>query len=115
MVPGDVPGQLRAGLSTGSVQPGGLVSAESGAGSIGAAVPDPRVGARAAPVWVPAHLGVAAARGLGGESQAGAAALPPRRPAGTHAGATAQTHRAAPGAGAGAHRVERAVEHGLCA
>jgi len=52
MVPGDVPGQLRAGLSARAVQPGGVVSPESGARSVSVTLPDPRARLCAAPVWL---------------------------------------------------------------
>ena len=60
LVSSHLPGQLRAGLPTRGVQSRGLVSKESSAGSDGAAPPYPRARARAAPLWVLAHLGLAA-------------------------------------------------------
>jgi hypothetical protein len=65
MVAGDVPGQLRAGLSAGPVQSSGVVSAESSARSVGARAPHPGPGPRAVAVWVPANLGAAAREGWG--------------------------------------------------
>ena len=101
MVSGDVRGQLCAGLSAGAVQSSGVVSPQSGAGPVGAAAADSGVRPRAAAVWPSAHLGAAAPRGLGGESQAGAAAVSARRVAAPHARPAAQAHRPAPGPGAG--------------
>ena len=60
LVSSHLPGQLRAGLPTRAVQSRGLVSKESSAGSDGAAPPYPRARARAAPLRVLAHLGLAA-------------------------------------------------------
>ena len=60
LVSSHLPGQLRAGLPTRGVQSRGLVSKESSAGSDGAAPPYPRARARAAPLRVLAHVGLAA-------------------------------------------------------
>jgi len=97
MVSGDVPGQLCAGLSAGTVEARGVVSPQPSAGSVCTAVPDSRARARAASLWLPAHLGTAAPRRVARESQAGAPTLPTRRLAGPHAGSAAQTHGAASG------------------
>ena len=59
--------QLRAGLSSGAVQSGGVVSPQSGAGPDRAARADPRAGARPAAIRVPAHLGAPASGRLVGE------------------------------------------------
>src|SRR2546427_7411545 len=67
VVSGDVPGQLRAGLSAGAVQPGRVVSPESGAGPVGAAPADSRARSRAATLRVPPDLGPVAPRRLGRE------------------------------------------------
>jgi hypothetical protein len=56
-------------------RPGGLVSPESGARSVGAAPADSRLGPRPAPLRVSADLGAAAPRGLADQSQACAPAL----------------------------------------
>jgi len=68
MVSGDVPGQLCAGLSAGAVQSGGVVSPKPGAGSVRPAVSDSRARAGAAALWLPAHLGATAPRGVASES-----------------------------------------------
>src|SRR5262249_59847343 len=97
MVSRDVPGQLRAGLPAGPVQSGGVVSAESSAGSIRAPAPDPGAGPCAAAVWVPPHLGHAAPGGMGRESQARPPTLSARRVAGPNARPAAPAHGPAPG------------------
>jgi putative transposase len=68
VVSGDVPGQLRASLSAGAVQPGRVVSPESGAGPVGAAPAYSRARSRAATLRVPPDLGPVAPRRLGRES-----------------------------------------------
>ena len=99
--------------AVGRVQPLGLVQAEHGEGSDGAAAPDSRSGARAAAVRVQPDLGAAAAGRLAGESETGAPSVPPGGVAGADAGPAAQAHGAAPRAGAGPGRSPGALEHGL--
>ena len=65
--PSDLRRQLRAGLSSGAVQSGGVVSPQSGEGSNRAAGTDPRARARPASIRVPAHLGAPASGRLAGE------------------------------------------------
>jgi hypothetical protein len=108
-----VRGQLRAGLSAGPVQSGGLVSAEPGARAGRAAVADSRARPRPAPFRLSPDLGAAAPRGLADQSQARAPALSPRRAPGAHARPPTQAHGTAPRAGAGARRSRRALEQGL--
>ncbi len=67
-------GQLRAGLSVGPVQSGGLVAAESGARSVRAAAADSRACPRPAPLRLSPDLGAAAPRRLADQSQARALA-----------------------------------------
>ena len=105
--------QRRAGLSFGAVQSGGLVWAQPGEGPDAIAAAHPRVGACAPTVWVSADLGLAPAGGVDDQYEAGATAVSAGRPAITHARASAQTHRLASRAGAGAGRPDGALEHGL--
>ncbi len=68
-------GQLRAGLSAGPVQPGGLVSAKSGARAGRAAAADSRARPRPTPLRLSPDLGAAAPGRLADQSQARAPAL----------------------------------------
>ena len=105
---------VRAGLSSGAVQSRGVVPPSQAQRPDGAAAAHSGARARAAAIRLSAHLGAAAARGLAGESEAGAAAVSPRRPAAAACGcAGASTSRAASRAGAGAGGPHRALEHGL--
>jgi hypothetical protein len=102
VVPGDLRDQHRARVCAGPLQPGRLVRAEPGEGPDGPAAAHPRPGAGATALRVPADLGAAAAGRLGGEPEARAAAVPPRRAAAPDARAPPQAPGAAPRPGAGA-------------
>src|SRR5262249_62321322 len=96
MVSDDVPDQLRAGVSAGAFQPGGVVSPKSGAGSVRAPAADPGGGARTGPVRLPPDLGPTPPRGLADQPQAGASALSAGRPTGADAWPPAQSYGRAP-------------------
>ncbi len=65
-------------------------------------------------VWIYPDLGLAPPRGLAGQCETGAAALPAGGAAAPDAHPPAQAHRLASGAGARAARPPGALEHGLC-
>jgi hypothetical protein len=110
-----LPGQLPAGLPLGAVGAGGLVSTESGHGSLGVADTASRSRPRATAVWVFADLGVASSRRLAGETETSAPVVPARRIAAAHAGPAAKTYGPAPRTRSHARGIDRSVEYGFCA
>ena len=113
LVSGHLSGQWPAGLSVGAVQSRRLVSTESGQGSIRPPATHPRSGPCPTPVWLSADLGVAAARRLVSESQAGASALPSRWFAVADASAPPEAYRIASWSSPDPDWSDGALEHGF--